>query len=260
MKAGSLDEALGALKSDQGATLIAGGMTLIPVLKQRMADPTRLVDISGLDELKGTSVDGGDLVIGAMTTHAEVHASELVREKCPALADLAGMIGDPAVRNRGTLGGALAVSDPAADYPAAVLGLNAIIKTDRREITSDDYFIDLFETALEEGEIILELRFPLPGSASYIKLSQPASRFAIAGVFVARFKDAVRVAVTGVGPCAFRFLEAEKKLTAEFSIDVLQGLEISDIEVNSDIHAGVDYRARMVQTLTVRAVEALIGQ
>ena len=181
------------------ARFLAGGMTLLPTMKQNLATPASLVDLSGLPRLVGISEVDGAIEIGAMTTHAAVAASDLVRARVPALATLAGGIGDPAVRNRGTIGGSLANNDPAADYPAGVLGLGATIVTDRREIAADDFFVAIFTTALEPGELITAVRFPVPLAAGYAKFRSPASRYALVGVFVARFPDGVRVAVTGAG-------------------------------------------------------------
>ena len=200
----SLDEAKKILGANSESKLLAGGMTLLPTMKLRLAQPSDLVDLSGIESLSSIVDNGGMIEIGAMTPHADVAGSEVVRSQIPALADLAGQIGDAQVRHRGTIGGSLSNSDPAADYPAAVLGLNAVIKTDKREIAADDYFRGLFETALDVGEIVLAVRFPKPKRAAYSKFPNPASRYAIVGVMVAETSGGIRVAVTGAAGCAFR--------------------------------------------------------
>src|SRR5690349_7432503 len=212
----NLDDAAGKL-GDADAKLVAGGMTLIPTLKLRLAKPSQLVDLSAIATLKGISEDGDTIVIGAMTRHAEVNRSAVVKRAIPALAALAGMIGDPAVRNRGTIGGSIANNDPAADYPAAVVALNAVVRTNKREIAADQFFTGLFETALGEGEIVTAVKFPKVASANYQKFRNPASRYAIVGVFVARTASGVRVAVTGAGPCVFRVSEMEAALGRNFT-------------------------------------------
>src|SRR5579863_2342099 len=202
-RATSLDDAAGRL-GDADAKLVAGGMTLIPTLKMRLAKPSQLIDLGAIASLKGIREDGDAIVIGAMTRHAEVNRSAVVKRAIPALAALAGMIGDPAVRNRGTIGGSIANNDPAADYPAAVVALNAMVRTNKREIAADSFFTGLFETALGEGEIVTAVKFPKVASGNYQKFRNPASRYAIVGVFVAKTPSGVRVAVTGAGPCVFR--------------------------------------------------------
>ena len=253
---GSLDEARGYLEAGSEPALLAGGMTLVPIMKQRLASPSDLIDLSGIEELRGICEEGEALVIGAMTDHAAVAGSTLVQTCIPALAQLAASIGDPQVRNRGTLGGSIANNDPAADYPAALLGLGATITTDRRKITADDFFIDLFETALEEAEIITAVSFPVPQQAAYVKFSQRASRFALVGVFAARGPAGTRVAVTGAAPCVFRISEMEAALSAEFSPDALAGISIDPEGLNADIHAGTEYRAHLITVLARRAVTA----
>ena len=250
----SLTEALTRLEAAPEPALLAGGMTLIPVLKQRLAMHSDLIDLSGIEELRGIRDDGEALVIGAMTEHAAVAGSALVRARIPALAQLADAVGDPQVRNRGTLGGSIANNDPAADYPAGLLGLGATIATNRREIPADDFFTGLFETALEEAEIITAVSFPVPEQAGYVKFPQPASRFALVGVFAAKGPAGTRVAVTGAGPCVFRVLEMETALSADFSPKVLRGIPMDPEDLNSDIHAGADYRAHLVTILAARAV------
>ncbi len=253
----TLSEAAALLSQKPDAKLLAGGHTLLPTMKQRLAQPSDLIDLSQIQELKGISEEGGALVIGAMTRHGEVERSELVRRTIPALADLAGRIGDPQVRNRGTIGGSLANNDPAADWPAAVLGLGARIRTNRREIAADDFFTGMFETALGEDEIITQVVFPKPQQAAYAKFPNPASRYAIVGVFVARTDQGIRVAVTGAGPCVFRAGEIEAALARDFSPQAVDGVEIDPADLNSDIHASADYRAHLVKVMTKRALAQL---
>ena len=236
--------------------LLAGGMSLLPALKLRLNRYAALVDLGALPDLQGIRRDGDAMVIGAMTTHATVAASDLLHQALPALTVLAEGIGDPLVRNRGTLGGSIANADPGADYPAAVLGLGATVVTNRREIAGDAFFTGLFETALQAGEMITAVRFPLAQQAGYAKYRQPASRFAITGVFVARTAGGVRVAVTGAAPSVFRFAAAEAALTRRFDAAALDGLTLAPEGLNSDIHAGADYRAHCVVEMTRRAVIA----
>jgi carbon-monoxide dehydrogenase medium subunit len=256
-RATSLDEAKAKLGEGDDPTLMAGGMTLIPTLKQRLAMPTDVIDLGGVADLAGIRVDGDTLAVGAMTKHDTVANSAEVKAFCPALADLAGMIGDPMVRNRGTIGGSVANNDPAADYPAAVLGLGATIVTDAREIPADDFFTGMFETALEPGEIIREFRFPKPKRAAYAKFPNPASRYAIVGVFVAEMDGGIRVAVTGAGPCVFRHGEMEAALAGQFSPDAIAGMQGDAAEMNSDIHASAEYRAHLVGVMARRAVASI---
>jgi len=256
-RAASLDDAVGKLKAADDGTLVAGGMTLIPTLKLRLASPSDLIDISGLAELAGIKVEGDAVVIGAAATHAAVAASSDVRAKIPALAELAELIGDAQVRNRGTLGGSVANNDPAADYPAACLGLSATIRTDRREIAADDYFQGLFETALDADEIITQIAFPVPKKAAYQKFPNPASRFALVGVFVATGPAGVRVAVTGAGQDGvFRATEMETALAKNFSPDAISDVTVSADGLNADIHAAADYRAHLIGVMARRAVAA----
>jgi carbon-monoxide dehydrogenase medium subunit len=221
--------------------------------------PTTLIDLRGIPELKGVREDGGALVIGAMTTHAEVWADPTVQSKAPALSFLAGKIGDAQVRNRGTIGGSIANADPAADYPAAVLAMNATIVTDSREIAADDMFTGLFETALNEDEIITAVRFPLVKRAGYAKFRHPASRYAVVGVMVTKTDAGVRVGVTGAGPNAFRVPEMEQALASNFSPDAVATIKVSAEDLNSDIHASAEYRAHLVTVMAKRAVEAAMG-
>jgi len=252
----SIDEASKILASNEEAKLLAGGMTLLPTMKLRLAQPSDLVDLSGIDGLRGIEKDGDAIVIGAMTSHADVALSELVKSEIPALADLAGTIGDAQVRNRGTIGGSLSNSDPAADYPAAVLGLNAVVRTHKREIAADDYFKALFETALEPNEIVQSVRFPTPKRAAYAKFPNPASRYAVVGVMVVDSGDGIRVAVTGAAACAFRATAMEQALTANFSANALEGVAVDGDEFNSDLHASAEYRAHLIGVMARRAVAA----
>ncbi len=252
----SVDDAVEKAGEDQ--QFLAGGQTLIPTLKQRLAMPEALVSLSKVAELRGICRgDDGALCIGAMTTHANVAQ----QSDFPALAELADGIGDPAVRNRGTIGGSLANNDPAACYPAAVLGTAATVVTNTRRIAADDFFTGLFETALEEGELITEVQFPIPDSAVYAKFVQPASRFAIVGVFIARFGTDVRVAITGAGENGvFRWAEAENALADRFQSDALEGVGLGDVDILSDIHAAEDYRRHLVTVMTKRAINRLCSQ
>ena len=250
----SLDAAAALLSQHDDFKLLAGGMSLIPALKMRLARYSGLVDLGALDLLKGIRREGDAIVIGAVTPHAEVAASTEIARAIPALAALAGGIGDPLVRNRGTLGGSIANADPAADYPAGVLALNATVVTNRRSIAADEFFLGLFETALRPGEIITEVRFPIPEAAAYCKFPQPASRFALAGVFVARASGGVRVAVTGAASSVFRFSAAEAALSKQFDPAALDGIALDVDELNSDIHASAEYRAHCVTIMAKRAV------
>ena len=251
---GSISEAAALLSAVTESRPIAGGMTLLPTIKQRLAAPEALVDLSKVSGLTGVSEDGTSLTIGAMTRHAEVAKSALARARIPALAALAADIGDPAVRNRGTLGGSVANNDPAADYPAAVLGLGATIVTNEREIAADKFFVGLFETALRPGEIIAAIRFPAPLAAGYAKFKAPASRFALVGVFVARMNDGVRVAVTGAGPGVFRVASMEEALARRFDPTAIAAIRIDADGLNSDMHAEAAYRAHLVTIMAKRAV------
>ena len=255
----SLDEAKKILGGNDEAKLLAGGMTLLPTMKLRLAQPSDLVDLSGIEALSGIKEDGDVIEVAAMTPHADVANSDVVQSHIPALADLAGTIGDAQVRNRGTIGGSLSNSDPAADYPAAVLGLNAVIKTDKREIAADDYFKGLFETALEPNEIILSVRFPKPKRAAYAKFPNPASRYAVVGVMIAETADGIRAAVTGAGACAFRASEIEAALASNFSVEALDGQTIEAEDLNEDLHASSEYRAHLVIVMAKRAVAAASG-
>lgn len=255
-KAGSVQDAAAKVQGADDGVLMAGGMTLLPTMKQRLASPSDVVDLSGASDLKGVSVSGGTVSIGAMTTHDTVANSADVQGAIAALAKLAGGIGDPAVRNRGTIGGSIANNDPAADYPAAVVGLGATVVTNQREIAGDAFFTGMFETALEPGEIITRVDFPVPETAAYVKFPNPASRYAIVGVMVAKTSDGVRVAVTGAGPCVFRASDMEAALWSNFSAGALDGILVSDSDLNADIHASAEYRAHLVGVMAKRAVQA----
>jgi carbon-monoxide dehydrogenase medium subunit len=255
-RAASLQDAASRLGGDEDARLVAGGMTLLPTLKLRLAKPTQLIDLAGLPELNGISEEGDAIVIGAMTRHGDVNRSDVVKRAIPALAAMAGMIGDPAVRNRGTIGGSIANNDPAADYPAAVVALNATVRTNQREIAADDFFTGLFETALQPGEIVTAVRFPKVAQANYQEFRTPASRYAIVGVFVARTPSGVRLAVTGAGPCVFRVSEMETALGSNFAADAIKDIQIPRDDLNSDIHASAEYRAHLVNVMARRAVAA----
>jgi carbon-monoxide dehydrogenase medium subunit len=241
------------------ARYLAGGQTLIPTMKQRLAAPSDLVGISHLAELRGISVGREMVTIGAAVTHAEVATSSDVQAAIAALSDLAGRIGDPAVRHRGTLGGSLANNDPAADYPAAVLGLGATVHTDRRPLAAEDFFTGLFSTALEDGEIITKVAFPVPKKAAYMKFPNPASRYAMAGVFVASMKDgSVRVAVTGAGNGGvYRATDMEEALSASWSPDALADIVVDPAGMLSDLHGSAEYRANLVKVMAKRAVQGM---
>ena len=254
-KPGNLGDALKAL-SGADAKALAGGMTLIPVLKQRLNKLATVVDLSGLG-LSGISVSGDAVAIGAMTTHAAVAASADVKRALPALAALAGGIGDNEVRHRGTIGGSLANNDPSACYPAAVLALGATITTNKRSIAADSYFKGMFATALEDGEVILSVSFPVPAKAAYVKFKNPASRYAMVGVFVAKGPAGTRVAITGAGQGGvFRHGGFEAALAANWSAAALDGVSTPAGGMNSDIHASAEYRAHLCGVIAKRAVVA----
>jgi carbon-monoxide dehydrogenase medium subunit len=246
------------LAASPDAKLLAGGQTLIAAMKMRLANPLQLIDISGLKELSFIRRDGDVLVIGANTKHQEVATSIETRSAIPALAYLAELIGDPAVRHMGTLGGSVANNDPAADYPAALSALCALVKTTRRSIPADEFFTGMFSTALDEDEIVIEVSFSIPERAGYAKFRNPASRYAMAGVFVAKSKSAVRVAVTGAGRCVFRVPEMEAALSENFTPDAIANISIAPDDLNSDIHGTADYRAHLVTVMAKRAVAAVL--
>lgn len=257
-RASSTDEAVTILNSSDDGKYIAGGQTLIPTMKQRLAAPSDLVDVSGIDAMSGITVDGASVTIGASATHAQVAASSALRSACAAICDLAGNIGDPAVRHRGTLGGSIANNDPAADYPAAMMALDAQIATSKRTISSSDFFTGMFETALDEDEIITSVTFSAPAKAAYAKFPNPASRYAMAGVFVAQSSDgAARVGVTGAGSGGvFRHNGMEAALSANWSADAIAGESVNADDMLSDIHGDSAYRANLVKVMAGRAVAA----
>ena len=250
----SVAEAVRAISKTEDGQYLAGGQTVIPVLKQRLAQPTDLIDLGKVDGLANIELGSDGISIGAMTTHAKVANSKKLAKTIPALCELAGMIGDPHVRNLGTIGGSVANNDPAADYPAALVGLGAKVVTDRREISADEFFEDLFETALEDDELITSVHFRIPDRAAYMKFPNPASRYAIVGVFISQLGEDVRVAVTGAGPCVFRVTEMEAALAAHFSPEVIDGMTVPENDLNSDIHASAEYRAHLVAVMAKRAV------
>ena len=257
-KPDNVDAAIEAFQAAEDPSYLSGGMTLIPTMKQRLAMPTDLVDLSGIDSIRGVALNGDRLHIGAFTPHAHVARSEVVQSAIPGLAQLAGLIGDNQVRHRGTIGGSVANSDPAADYPAAVVALGADVVTNKRTVPGDRFFQDLFETALEPGELIVGLEFPVPGRAAYRKFANPASRYAVVGVMVAEFEGAVRVGVTGAGPCAFRASTIEAVLSDDFRPEALDGVDIPDAGFNADLHASAAYRAHLVGVMARRCVADLI--
>jgi len=254
-KASSVADAAAKLAASDDSRLLAGGQTLIAAMKMRLSAPADVVDLGGIAELHGIKVEGGSITIGAMTTHAAVASSKEVAKAIPALALLAASIGDPMVRNMGTIGGSVANNDPAADYPAALVGLGATIVTSKRKIAADRFFTGMYETALEPGEIITAVTFPVPKRAGYMKFKNPASRYAMVGVFVAESASGMRVAATGAGPSVFRIPEMEKALGKSFSADSLKGIKVPADNLNTDIHATAEYRAHLVTVMAQRAVD-----
>jgi len=253
----SVRQAASLLGKAEDAKVVAGGHTLLPTMKMRLAAPANLIDLSQIADLRGIERSARSVTIGAMTTHSEVADSAEVKEAIPALAELAAMIGDPAVRHRGTIGGSVANNDPAADYPAACLALSATIVTNKRKIPADEYFKGLFETALEEDEIVTAVTFPIPQKAGYMKFRNPASRYALVGVFVAKRADGIRVAVTGAGSNGvYRWTAAEEALAKRFGAKSLEGLTHPAEGLNSDIHADAAYRAHLIGVMARRAVAA----
>jgi carbon-monoxide dehydrogenase medium subunit len=251
----TLAEAVELFESCDDASYISGGHTLLPTLKQRLAQPSDLIDLCGIGELKGVTTDGKTITIGGMTCHADVAASKIVLEKIPALAGLAGSIGDRHVRHRGTIGGSTSNNDPAADYPCAVLGLGATVVTDRRELPADKFFVSLYETALEPGEILTRVIFPVPDEAGYAKFRSAASRFSVAGVFVSRTGSEVRVAVTGAGSGGvFRAKELEQALSRDFRPEALNGLTMGPGKLMADLNGSAEYRAHLIMVMARRAV------
>lgn len=256
-KAGSVDDAASKMGDAEDGKYLSGGMTLIPTMKQRLAAPSDLIDLGGIADMAGISVSGSTVRIGAATTHADVASNADLASACSALAGLASHIGDPHVRNRGTIGGSIANNDPAADYPAAMIALNATVVTNSREIAADDFFAGLFETALEENEIITAITFEAPAKAAYQKFPNPASRYAMAGVFVAQSGNEVRVAVTGAGSDGvFRHGEMEQALTGTWAAHAIDACTVDTGDLLSDIHGDADYRANLVKVMAKRAVAA----
>lgn len=259
-RASSLDEAVKLIAGAGEGKLIAGGQTLLPTMKARLAAPSDLVDLRHIGDLKGITVSGNSVTIGAGTTHGEVAADGTLASACPAVSDLAAHIGDPHVRHMGTIGGSIANNDPAADYPAAMLALKATITTNKREITADDFFRGLFETALDDNEIITRVSFTAPAQCGYEKFRNPASRYALTGVFVAKDGGAVRVAVTGAGDDGvFRASGIEQALSDNFSPAALDGVNVPSANLMSDIHASAEYRANLIVVLAKRAVAKALG-
>lgn len=257
-RASSVEEAASLMAKSDDGKFVAGGQTLIPTMKQRLAAPSDLIDLRHIAAMKGIKVEGGKVTIGAATTHAEVAGSAELAKACPGIVSLAGHIGDPAVRHMGTLGGSIANNDPAADYPAAMLALGASITTNKRTVSADDFFTGMFETALGDGEIITSVSFAAPVKCAYAKFPNPASRYAMAGVFVARFDNgAVRVGVTGAGSNGvFRHKGMEDALTSDWKAGVLEGVSVDEGMMLSDIHGDAAYRANLVKVMAKRAVAA----
>lgn len=257
-KATSLDDAVAKLGGAEDGKFLSGGQTLLATMKQRLAAPSDLIDVTKIPELKGISLDGDTLTVGAASTHYEVMSSETVKTAIPALAELAGMIGDPAVRNMGTMGGSIANNDPAADYPAALIGLNATVHTNKRAIAADEFFTGMFETALEDDEIVVKISFPIPEKAGYEKFRNPASRYAMCGVMAAKLKDgSIRVAVTGAGDGGvFRVPEMEQALASNWSPDAVANITVPAEDMMGDLHGSQEYRAHLVTVMAKRAVAA----
>ena len=254
-------QAAGLLAKKEDAKILAGGHTLLPTMKQRLAAPSALIDLGACGDLKGIARKGRTVVIGAMSTHAEVAESAIVQEAIPGLAYLAAHIGDPHVRHRGTIGGSVANNDPAADYPAALLALGATVVTNKRKLVADDFFTGLYETALEEGEIITKVVFPVVSKAGYAKFRNPASRYALVGVFVAKRGSDVRIAVTGAGEGGvFRWPEGEAALKARFAPKSLDGVKASAKGINADMHADAEYRAHLIGVMAKEAVARATGK
>jgi carbon-monoxide dehydrogenase medium subunit len=258
IKAQSIEEASNALSNNPEAKILAGGMTLIPTMKQRLASPEQLIDIRQIEELKFIKIESNNIVVGSVSSHFEVSSSEIINENLPVLSKLAEGIGDPHVRNMGTIGGSISNNDPTADYPAACIGLGATIKTSKREVSSDEFFVDLFETILDEDEIVTQVSFPIIKNACYMKFPNPASRYAMAGVFISKSDQEIRVAVTGAGEKGvFRWKEMEDALHNDWSIKSAESISLTSDGVMSDIHGNSDYRANLVNIMAIRAVENL---
>lgn len=254
----SLADAVALFNGSDDPMYLSGGMTLIPTMKQRLAAPTDVIDLAAIGELSGISVAPETVTVGAFTRHNEVASSHQIQQTLPVLAQLAGLIGDNQVRNCGTIGGSVANSDPAADYPAAVIGLGATVVTQERSLDGEEFFRDLFETALQPGEIITEIQFPVPTRAAYRKFPNPASRYAVVGVLVADFAGTIRVGVTGAGPCAFRASGLEEVLNDDLDPAAVEQVEVPEAGFNSDLHASAEYRAHLVKVMAKRAVQDLL--
>jgi carbon-monoxide dehydrogenase medium subunit len=259
LRPANLEEAVAFLRENPESRPLSGGMTLVPTLKQRLAAPSHLVDLTRIEALRGISVDNGVLKIGAATSHAQVASSPVVAQAIPALAKLAALIADPQVRNRGTIGGSVANNDPAADYPCAVLGLDATVVTSERKIPADEFFVGMFETALRPAELVVAIEFPLVEQAGYLKHRHSASGYAVTGVFICRSAAQVRVAVTGAGPAVFRWHEAEERLARDFSVTSLAGVRADPSGLLDDVHAPQRYRANLVEVYTRRLVAQMTG-
>ncbi len=255
----SMGEAIETMNNSVDGQFMAGGQTLIPVMKHNLAMPSDVIDLRAIEDLKGITVGGDCITIGSMTPHATVANSTTIKKTILALAELANAIGDPHVRNSGTIGGSVAYNDPAADYPAALVGLGASVNTNKREIPADDFFVDIFETALEEDELITNINFPIVQRAAYEKFANPASLFALVGVMVSRSEAGVRVAVTGAGPCVFRAHQIEQALEVKFNETSLEGIAIDPVDLSTDIHASAEYRAHLIGVLARRAVKKAIA-
>jgi carbon-monoxide dehydrogenase medium subunit len=255
----SLEAAVAIMEGLEDGIFIAGGQTILPVMKFGLAQPTDLVDLKAIEKLTNINVTKSVVSIGAMCTHSSVATSKDIRRILPGLGKLAALIGDVQVRNRGTIGGSIANNDPSADYPAAVLALEGMIITDKRKISAEDFFIDMFETALDEGEIITRIDFPIVDFSAYAKFPNPVSRYAIAGVFVSKSSKKVRLAVTGAGPVVFRLLDMEAALSNDFSSNAIENITVSADDLNTDIHASGEYRAHLISVMAKRAVERAIS-
>jgi carbon-monoxide dehydrogenase medium subunit len=258
-KPADVTEAVALFRQADDPMYLSGGMTLIPTMKQRLAAPTDLIDLSGIDAMNGLQVESDHVRVGAFTRHNEVAHSAEVQATLPVLSQLAGLIGDNQVRNRGTIGGSIANSDPSADYPAAVVGLGATVHTQNRSIGGDEFFQDLFETALQPDEIVTHIDFPIPTRAAYRKFPNPASRYAVVGVLIADFSGNIRVGVTGAGPCAFRASGLEQVLNDDLTVASINGVEVPDAGFNSDLHASAEYRAHLVKVMARRALADLLA-
>lgn len=256
----SLPDVLLRLRTVEDSRPLAGGMTLLPTMKQRLATPTELVDLDALDELKGIALRDGQIVVGALTTHADVAECDIVRAHLPGLGELANVIGDVQVRNRGTIGGSIANNDPAADYPAALVALNATVVTTEREIAAEQFFTGMFETALAPTELVTHVRFPIVRACAYAKFPHPISRFAMTGVFIADTDGGYRVAVTGAGPVVFRARVTEDALNTTPTAEAARAARIKPEGLNTDMHAGADYRVQLVSVMAERAMSKILAQ